>query len=71
MMESWSLDSVIRGHHVSKAVWTPTLEDVTLESGNMYDCYAIAIHKPGIGVVGLYQENSPERFGVFCRVMVA
>ncbi len=54
-METWTLSSVIRGHHISKAVWTPTVGevlDVAHESGNMYDRCAVAVHKPGIGVIG-------------------
>jgi len=52
---SRSFSSVIRGHHASKAVWTPTLEevlDVACESDNAYDSHAVAILKMGVGIIG-------------------
>ena len=55
MESTWAFSSVIRGHHVSKAFWTPTIGEVlnvARESGNLYDSHAIATQKAGVGVVG-------------------
>ena len=46
--------SVVRGHHVYKAVWTPALREeliVKAEDGNAHDEHAMAVVKEG-NVVG-------------------
>ena len=46
--------SVIRGHHVYKAIWTPALREeliVKAEDGNVYDEHTMAVVKEG-NVVG-------------------
>ena len=46
--------SVIRGHHVYKAIWTPALREeliVKVEDGNVHDEHAIALVIEG-NVVG-------------------
>ncbi len=45
--------SVIRGHHISKAIWTPAVEEdlqVSREPNNLYDIHAVAVLKNGITV---------------------
>lgn len=45
---SLQLDSCIRGHHVYKTIWTPSLgESLSLksESGNSHDRFAISVLK--------------------------
>ena len=45
---SFRLESVIRGHHVYKTVWTPFLGETLplgVEGGNSHDSYAVAILK--------------------------
>ena len=43
-----SIDTVIRGHHVYKDVWTPIIGEVLQcekEEGNSHDLYAVAVKK--------------------------
>ena len=52
--ESFSVDSVIRGHHVYKSTWTPTVGqvlDVNAEPNNVHDSHAVATFQGGV-VVG-------------------
>ena len=45
-METHVYDSCIRGHHVSKDLWTPVINEELVcaqESGNSHDSYAVAI----------------------------
>ena len=45
---SFQMESVIRGHHASKTVWTPFVGEVlslSLESGNAHDRFAVSIVK--------------------------
>ncbi len=47
-----TLDSVIRGHHVYKRIWTPTVgEQLQLRPDNESDLRAVAILKHGV-IVG-------------------
>ena len=44
----FSFDRVIRGHHVYKEVWTPSVEDVLLlvkEEANEHDHFAVSVIK--------------------------
>lgn len=53
-VEEFSFDSVVRGHHVYKAVWTPVMGELLpaeVDDGNPEDQYAVAVSKEGI-VVG-------------------
>ena len=55
--------SVIRGHHISKAIWTPAEGEalqVSREPNNPYDIHAVAVLKDGITVGHVPKE--------FCRV---
>ena len=43
-----STDTVIRGHHVYKEVWTPIIGEVLhceKEEGNSHDLYTVAVKK--------------------------
>ena len=43
---SFSLESVIRGHHIYKTVWTPFTEEIltlAIEEGNENDPFAVAV----------------------------
>ena len=47
-MLSFSIDAVIRGHHVYKSIWTPFVgEQLVLQRDerNKYDRYAVAVKK--------------------------
>ena len=44
---SFKFDSVIRGHHIYKDIWTPYLGELLHcepESGNIHDPYAVSVH---------------------------
>ena len=45
---SFSVDSVIRGHHIYKDIWTPNLGEILpckVEPGNVHDPYAVAVER--------------------------
>ena len=49
-----AIDSCIRGHHVSKTFWSPTLgEELSCEreNGNLADPYGVAVLKDAVTVV--------------------
>ena len=52
----YSLDSVIRGHHIYKSLWTPfigeTLELKCEEPENVHDRYSVCVMKNGDFIVG-------------------
>ena len=46
----FSFDSVIRGHHIYKKVWTPSVGEVLLlvkEEGNEHSRFAVSMMKDG------------------------
>ena len=48
MSISFSVDSLIRGHHIYKHIWTPNLGEINLcrvEPGNIHDPYAVAVKR--------------------------
>ena len=49
----FSFDSVIRGRHIYKKVWTPSVGVLLLvkEEGNEHDCFAVSVMKDGF-IVG-------------------
>ena len=61
-------ESVIRGHHVFKDVWTPHLGEILLvekEPGNSHDSCAVALLKADRTIQwDTYQESSREYFGI-------
>ena len=53
-MEHCFFDSVVRGHHVFKSVWTPSLGEVLSvkeEEDNEHDIFAVLVEKAGM-IVG-------------------
>ena len=53
-MEEFTIDSVVRGHHVYKSIWTPRVGEVLpteVEDDNDEDVYAIAVLRGSV-VVG-------------------
>ena len=63
-MEELRIDSVVRGHHVYKSVWTPVIgEELYLEpeESNEHDKYAVAVRKDGEIV-----RHVPRSFSTFC-----
>ena len=52
--EEYTVESVVRGHHIYKAVWTPVIGEalaLEVEEGTHEEEYAVAILKTGM-VVG-------------------
>lgn len=61
MVERHEKESVLRGHHVYKHIWTPQIgeELVTeIEEDNYHDSYAVAVMLGGITVGHLPREMS-------------
>ena len=53
--EIYRLESVVRGHHIYKRIWTPVVGEkllVTVEEGNPHDFRAVAVRKGGGVIVG-------------------
>jgi len=51
----FSVESVVCGHHVSKAIWSSVLGEELqchCEPDNIHVLYAVAVIKPETGVVG-------------------
>jgi len=49
----FSVESVIHGHHASKAIWSSVLGEQLqchCEPGNIHDLYVVAVVKPGTGI---------------------
>ena len=52
--ETFCLDSVVRGHHVYKTIWTPFLGEILTaiaEPGNSHDRHAVCVKKEGHGEI--------------------
>ena len=61
------VDSVIRGHHIYKAVWTPYIGEklsLELEHGTSHDFYATTVKKDGL-VVGRVPRQLSKLFWTF------
>ena len=66
-LHEFTLDSVIRGHHVYKDIWTPFVgEELTLnqENGNSHDRYAITVEKDNT-IVGRVPKEVSKLFRKF------
>ena len=53
-MEDYEIESVVRGHHVYKAIWSPETGEVLQvlpENNNEYDLHAVSVLKNG-SIVG-------------------
>ena len=51
----FSIDSVVRGHHVYKDIWSPEIGEILqcqIDSYNIHDMYAVAVKRDGISIVG-------------------
>ncbi len=51
MATELQVESIVRGHHVYKCIWTPVLEEELLteqEDNNGYDNYAVCVKKGSI-----------------------
>ena len=62
-----TVDSVIHGHHVYKAVWTPYVgEELSLEQerGNSHDFYATTVKRDGL-VIGRVPRELSKLFWTF------
>lgn len=67
--EEFILDSIVRGHHVFKSIWTPHVGEVLparVEEGNEEDRYAVAVLKGSV-VVGHVPRNLSRTFYFFLR----
>ena len=65
--EHYYYSSVVRGHHVYKAHWTPFIGEelaVAEEAGNGHDPYAVGVLKDGVTV-----GHVPQGFSLFSSVM--
>ncbi len=68
MQDEYSFDSCIRGHHVSKEFWTPSLNERLLcekEEGNTSDVYAVAV-KENNRIVG----HVPRTISAVCSLFL-
>ena len=66
---SFTFESVIRGHHVYKSVWTPFIGEtlsLTIEDGNAEDPYAVAVMK-GTTIVGHTPREISRVFSFFIQ----
>ena len=66
---SFQMESVIRGHHVSRTVWTPFVGEVlslSPESGNEHDRFAVSIVKDD-AVVGHVPRELSQFFFYFMQ----
>jgi len=70
MAEEYSMDSVVRGHHVCKTIWSPILgEELQChqETGNIHDLHVVAMIKPGTGIVDHVQREYSTLCNAFIR----
>ena len=50
-VDSLCIESVVRGHHIYKDIWTPVLGqvlDICQEHGNIHDQYAVSVLHHGL-----------------------
>ena len=67
MARSFKIESTVRGHHVFKNIWTPTIgEDlrVTAETDNTFDEFAVAVCKDNIKSVLVFPTEEKQSDGV-------
>ena len=67
-MEEYKVSSVVRGYHVYRRSWSPSLEEqleCRREAGNDKDRYAVAVLKHG-SVVG----HIPRRISAACSLFI-
>ena len=59
--------SVIWGHHVYRAVWSPVLGEVhclALEEGNEHDHFTTCVKRDEMRIWDMFLESCPEEFGI-------
>ena len=64
-----AFESVVRGHHVYKTVWTPLIGEIlelVIEDGNVHDQYAVAVIK-NEAIVGHAPRGVARMFYFFIR----
>ena len=74
MMEKYTLESVIRGHHIYKSIWQPILgEQLTLErkEGNSHDRHAVTLSgwQKMVAYLATYHESSHMHTGTLSDVV--
>ena len=75
-MEELHIDSVMRGHHIYKSVWTPVIgKELYLEpeESNEHDKYAMAVRKDGeiVGHVPYSLDQTPRSISRRSRIVTA
>ena len=66
---TFRLDSVVRGHHVYKNIWSSMLGEelkCIRETGNVHDLYAVGVVKTGTGTVG----HLPKKISTPCHLFL-
>ena len=66
---SFSVESVVRGHHVYKTIWSSALGEELqchCEVGNIHDLYAVSVIKPGTDVVS----HIPRQISTYCNMFI-
>ena len=66
---SFSVQAMIRGYHVYKAIWEATIDGELLlceiEVGNIHDTFAVAVKKSGV-IVG----HCPRKISSVCSIFI-
>ena len=65
----FSIDSCIRGHHISREFWTPIISErfvCKIEEGNPHDPYAVAVIGDNRRVLG----HVPRRISAGCSLFI-
>ena len=68
-IDTFRLDSVVRGHHVFKDIWSSMLGEeleCIRETGNVHDLYAVGVVKTGTGTVG----HLPKKISTPCSLFL-
>ena len=63
-------ERVVRGHHIYKRVWSPTIGEVlqlSREEGNEHDRFAVCLLKPGAVTVGHVPRDLSRKIWHFLR----
>ena len=68
-MHTLRLDSVVRGHHIYKDIWSSMIGEelqCVREVGNVHDLYAVGVVKTGTGTVG----HLPKKISTPCHLFL-
>ena len=69
MAAQFEVESCVRGYHIYKAVWTPTIGEVlscTRETVNLHDHYAVKVERSGV-IVG----HLPKKISTICSLFIS